>query len=192
MVSSSNNMNNNVNKNMTANFNGTITGLQASIGDLDINVNDARNIFNQNLGNTNLNIENHEEINQNLNSNVNPIGSGEIVSEKEDFQTFRNNLHHRIKNNELELVLDIIEKDDVAAYMRHEDYLKALYLVATVDYISKKHEIPLCDKFRDVRTLKLEQPYYVGDSAFSTPEKDRCIDEFLKYNIYEGDIYDAV
>ena len=67
---------------MTANFNGTITGLQASIGDLDINVNDARNIFNQNLGNTNLNMENHEEINQNLNSNVNPIGSGEIVPEQ--------------------------------------------------------------------------------------------------------------
>jgi len=70
--------NNNINH-MTANFNGTITGLQASIGDLDINVNDARNIFNQNLGNTNLNMENHEDLNQNLNSNVNPIGSGEIV-----------------------------------------------------------------------------------------------------------------
>ena len=94
MVSSSNNMNNNINKNMTANFNGTITGLQASIGDLDINVNDARNIFNQNLGNTNLNMENHEEINQNLNSNVNPIGSGEIVSEKEK------NLNN-VENNEI-------------------------------------------------------------------------------------------
>ena len=79
---------------MTANFNGTITGLQASIGDLDINVNDARNIFNQNLGNTNLNMENHEEINQNLNSNVNPIGSGEIISEKEE------NLNN-VENNEI-------------------------------------------------------------------------------------------
>ena len=88
---------NNVNKNMTANFNGTITGLQASIGDLDINVNDARNIFNQNLGNTNLNMENHEEINQNLNSNVNPIGSGEIVSEKEENL---NNVENNENNNE--------------------------------------------------------------------------------------------
>ena len=31
----------------------------------------------------------------------------EIVYEKEDFQTFRNNLHHRIRLNELELILDI-------------------------------------------------------------------------------------
>ena len=83
MISSNNNNINNINNNnITANFNGTITGLQASIGDLDINVNDARNIFNQNVGNTNLNIENHEEFNQNLNSNVNPIGSGEIIPEQ--------------------------------------------------------------------------------------------------------------
>ena len=82
IISSTNNNVNNINNNMTANFNATITGLQASIGDLDINVNDARNIFNQNLGNTNLNMENHEEINQNLNSNVNPIGSGEIFPEQ--------------------------------------------------------------------------------------------------------------
>ena len=29
----------------------------------------------------------------------------EIVYEKEDFQVFRNNLHHRIKSNELECIL---------------------------------------------------------------------------------------
>jgi len=97
MISTNNNIINNINKNMTANFNGTITGLQASIGDLDINVNDAKNIFNQNLGNTNLNMENHEEINQNLNSNVNPIGSGEIVSEK---QEVLNDVENNENNNE--------------------------------------------------------------------------------------------
>ena len=97
MISSSNNNINNINKNITANFNGTITGLQASIGDLDINVNDPRNIFNQNLGNTNLNMENHEEINQNLNSNVNPIGSGEIVSEKAENV---NEAENNVINNE--------------------------------------------------------------------------------------------
>ena len=97
MISSSNNNINNINKNITANFNGTITGLQASIGDLDINVNDPRNIFNQNLGNTNLNMENHEEVNQNLNSNVNPIGSGEIVSEKAENV---NEAENNVINNE--------------------------------------------------------------------------------------------
>ena len=116
----------------------------------------------------------------------------EIVYEKEDFQTFRNKLHHRLKSNELECILEIIEGDDVSMFVRHEDYLKALYLVATVDYISKKNDIPLCDKYNSVRNIRLEQPYYVGDSALSRPDRRNCIDEFLRFNIYEGDIYDAV
>ena len=116
----------------------------------------------------------------------------EIVYEKEDFQTFRNNLHHRIKSNELECILEIIESDDVSTYMRHEDYLKALYLVATVDYVSRKNDIPLCDKYSDVRSIRLEKPYYVGDSALVGPARSKCIDEFLRFNIYEGDLYDAV
>ncbi len=116
----------------------------------------------------------------------------EIVYEKEDFQTFRNDIHHRIKNNELEFVLEIIESDDVSVYMRHEDYLKALYLVAAVDYISRKNNIPLCDKYNSVRSIQLEKPYYVGDSAFLASNENRCIEEFLRFNIYEGDLYDAV
>ena len=73
-------MMNNIDNNMNSNFNGTVAGLQGSIGYLDINVNDTKNVFNQNLGNTNNNVE-AEEYNQNLNSNINPIGSGEIISD---------------------------------------------------------------------------------------------------------------
>ena len=49
------------------------------------------------FGNTNLNMENHEEINQNLNSNVNPIGSGEIISEEPEDLNDKN-----INNNQNE------------------------------------------------------------------------------------------
>ncbi len=116
----------------------------------------------------------------------------EIVYEKEDFQTFRNNLHHHIKSNELECILEIIEDDEVDRYLLHEDYLKALYLVATVDYISRKNGIPLCDKYNNLRSLRLEKPYYIGDSSLIGTNSKNCIDEFLRYNIYEGDLYDAV
>ena len=37
----------------------------------------------------------------------------QIVYRTEDFQTFRNNLHHDIKRNDLQTVLGIIENEDV-------------------------------------------------------------------------------
>ncbi len=46
------------------------------------------------------------------------------------------------------------------------NYIKMFYLLATVDYISKKYDIPLCDKYNDIRNMKLEEPFYVGDVAF--------------------------
>ena len=116
----------------------------------------------------------------------------QIVYHKEDFQTFRNNLHHDIKRNDLQTVLGIIEHEDVEYYRLHGDYVKMLYLVATVDYISKKHEIPLCDKYDEIRNMKLEEPFFVGDSAFLNKGVDSGIEEFAKYNIVEGDLYDAV
>ena len=67
--------------------------------------------------------------------------------------------------------------------MRHEDYLKAFYLVATVDHISRKNDIPLCDKYNSVRNIRLEQPYYIGDSSLFSPEKQECIDEFLRVKL---------
>lgn len=114
----------------------------------------------------------------------------QIVYHKEDFQTFRNNLHHDIKRNDLQTVLGIIECEDVEYYRFHSDYIKMLYLVATVDYISKKYDIPLCDKYNDMRNMKLEKPFYVGDSMITN--KKSGIKEFAKYNIIEGDLYDAV
>jgi lambda repressor-like predicted transcriptional regulator len=116
----------------------------------------------------------------------------EIVYDAEDFQTFRNNLHHRINRGELPFLLETIEGDDVSYYVRHEDYLKALYLVAAVDYLSKKNQVPLCNKYDDIRHMRLSQPYYVGDSAFMPNSRETCIPEFVNYNIYEGDLYDAV
>lgn len=116
----------------------------------------------------------------------------EIVYKRVDFQTFRNELHHQIKRNELETILRIIEKDEVEYYAFHDDYLKALYLVATVDYLSKKNGIPICSKYSDMRKMKLQKPFYVGDSFVIRGTNKDSIEEFVRFNIYEGDLYDAI
>jgi len=116
----------------------------------------------------------------------------QIVYHKEDFQTFRNNLHHDIKRNDLQTVLDIIEHDDIDYYRFHKDNIKMFYMLATIDYICKRYEIPLCDKYNEIRNMKLEKQFFVGDSAFMGKDKNQGIEEFARYNIIEGDLYDAV
>ena len=84
----------------------------------------------------------------------------EIVYKKEDFQTFRNNLHHRIINNEMEVILEIIENDEISAYARHEDYLKALYLPQVYKiYCQKvlKDHLPLKFLLRFLHLFHLQQ-----------------------------------
>ena len=98
-----NHSNNIINDNLNSNKY-TVTGLHASIGELEINVNDAKNIFNQNLGNTNINVENNEEINDNLNSNLNsnlnPIKSGEMNEQPEE-QEKKEEVQKEVKENNL-------------------------------------------------------------------------------------------
>ena len=115
----------------------------------------------------------------------------QIVYRKEAFQTFRNNLHHNIKRNDLQTILEIIEQKEIEYYRFHSDYLKAFYLLATVDYISRKYDIPLCDRYAELRQMRLESPYYVGDSEF-LKKSAAGIAEFARHNIIEGDLYDAI
>ena len=121
------------------------------------------------------------------------ISIEDLVYEKEDFQTFRNNLHHDLMycNDEIELVIEILEKRRIDYYMLHGDMLKGMYLLSFLDYLSKKNEIPLCKEYSELRKKTLEKPYYVGTQD-GTNATERCIDEFVKHNIYEGDLYDAI
>lgn len=116
----------------------------------------------------------------------------DLVCEKEDFQTFRNNLHHELKNmGEITTLLSILENRKIDYYLRHEEYVKAMYLLSLLDYLSKQNQVPLCQEYSELRKQSLKTPYYVGDQI--TAYKNRnYIEEFVAHNIYEGDLYDAV
>ena len=54
----------------------------------------------------------------------------DLVYENEDFQTFRNEIHHSLKDNgEIETLIYILENRKIDYYMLHEDMLKAMYLI---------------------------------------------------------------
>ena len=45
-------------------------------------------------------------------------------------------------------------------YWEKNNKLQALYLVATVDYLSRINDIPLCKKYHEYRCYKLKEDIY--------------------------------
>ena len=120
------------------------------------------------------------------------VSVDDLVYEKEDFQTFRNKLHHYLAvNDDLDVIVEILTSKKIDYYLFHDDALKALYLVSLLDYLSNKNDIPLCKDYSEIRGKKLKEPYHVGDSK-SWLSDSKFIPEFLLHNIYEGELFDAV
>lgn len=109
-----------------------------------------------------------------------------------DFQTFRNELHHELKEKgDLETVVNILEDRRIDYYLAQNQYLFSLYLLSLIDYILKRDGYAVPSEYHELRLKKLSEPYYVGDHLFWKEYND-CIPEFVQHNIYEGDLYDAV
>ena len=111
------------------------------------------------------------------------------------FTIFRDNLHHMLKESELETMLFIIKENLIPGYWDKEEPLKALYTIALLDYLCKKHGMKIAGDYDKYRNFRLSKPFYVQSPAsieLYGIDEDECIDEFKKYNIYEGDLYDAV
>ena len=87
-----------------------------------------------------------------------------------------------------ETILYILKNKEIEKYKNNNDYIRCLYLLSMVDYLSKKNDIPLVSDYDSLRELKLKKPFLVGQAD----NNDNCIDEFVKHNIYEGDLYDVV
>ena len=121
----------------------------------------------------------------------------------DDFEIFKSTIKHRIKEEgELSFLQSTYKNDDIRYYWNQNDDLKALYLLAMVDYLSRIHNLPLVKNYDDLRNYKMENPVLPFDVALldslnnnndaSKKAIDNSIAEFMNYNIVEGDIYNAV
>ena len=90
----------------------------------------------------------------------------------------------------------------VEKYWEEGSYVYALYLVAMVDYLSKRNDIPLYTGYNYFRKQKLKEPFFPLSARIlfeTAPSKnvveksflDNAIPEFLRYNIVEGDIFNV-
>lgn len=120
-----------------------------------------------------------------------------------DFEIFKGNVRHNIKNLGDKVFIKQILKDNIIRqYHDKGRYKKSLYLLAMLDYLSKENHIPLCSDYDDLRKMKLKDlvyPQSAEDAAVfmkNDSVKERCltnsIPEFRKYNIIEGDIRNVI
>ncbi len=118
---------------------------------------------------------------------------------RSDFEIFKSNICHRVKDSgDLDFILRVLETDDIRRYWIKKWYPEAFYLLATVDYLSRENDIPLCNKYDDIRSRSLKFPLYPRDvlmAARLSPALDRradcretAIPEFMRFNIVEGEI----
>lgn len=121
----------------------------------------------------------------------------------QDFELFKSNMCHFLKESgELEFIKQMLVSNNVEKYWLEGNVLYSLYLLAMIDYLSNKNDIPLYKKYSYLRTQKLKEPFYPLSAKmlfFITDNKntvkryyyENAIPEFVKHNILEGDVFNV-
>lgn len=120
-----------------------------------------------------------------------------------DFELFKSNTCHKLKElGDIDFVIDLLEEDHIRKYYKKRWYPECLYLLAMLDYVSRENSIPLCNRYDDMRNLKLKDILFpagvlVADMVSNTDKfKKRSIKEsipeFMRFNIVESEVRNVI
>lgn len=126
-----------------------------------------------------------------------------LLIKRISFDLFKSNVCHDLKNmGDLDFIIKNIENDDINKYYKMSCYPECFYLLAMIDYLSRINNIPLCDKYNELRNKKLEKTVYPtsilasfyisNDKAILDDAIEKSIPEFMKYNIMESEIRNVI
>ena len=119
------------------------------------------------------------------------------------FETFKSNTCHHVKDmGDIDFVIETLESDQIRRLYQKKWYPEALYLLAMLDYLSKKNDLPMCTNYNDIRSHKLEQPVYpsgvlmqaaiMHNDSIKEEARKQAIPEFMRFNIVESEIRNLV
>ena len=121
---------------------------------------------------------------------------------QDDFEVFKSNVKHRIKSDgDLKFIMEVMLNNEVEDYWKADKKAKALYLIATIDYLSRINDLPQVNTFDEYRCYRLKDVLWPEDVEMLgkfMPEDykkeiyENAIPEFLKFNIVEGNIRDVI
>ena len=98
---------------------------------------------------------------------------------------------------EIAYVIDLLENKRIDYYWKLDMKTEAFYLLAMLDYLSRRNDLPICEEYNEIRKYKLERPVYPADTELS--EKllgknthkaalEKAIPEFMEFNIVECEV----
>lgn len=119
--------------------------------------------------------------------------------ERSTFEIFKSNICHSVKDmGELTFIKEVLCSQAITEYYEKEWYAECLYLLAMVDYLSKKNNIPLYNKYDKLRSCKLDKVLYPSsvlmmyqltkDDNILKDSFDNAIPEFKRFNIVESEV----
>ena len=137
-----------------------------------------------------------------LMDNAQAVSLKRMLNEEETgmtFELFKSAICQRAKSlGYREFIKQVLLSDDISHYFERKEYAEALYLLAMVDYLSNKHNIPLYNKFDNMRTMKLANIVYPRDiellALLNKNDKvkkdawESAIPEFKRHNIVENEV----
>ena len=124
-----------------------------------------------------------------------------IYNKRENYEVFKCNVCHHLKQvGDIQFLIDILKNNVIDTFYNNKWYGETLYMLAMFDYISRINEIPLCDKYNNMRKLKLSEIVYPTDvyCSFLLTNNDQIlqesfdngIPEFKRFNIIENEVRD--
>ncbi len=111
------------------------------------------------------------------------------------FYVFRSEQQHLVKRKgELQYIIDTLTEGTIRALWNRDKTKQALYVLAMVDYLSRRNSLPKCNDYNDIRNYKLKNLSYPVDVEVESllmqdDQKNKllqqAIPEFLEFNIVE-------
>lgn len=128
--------------------------------------------------------------------------TGETFS-RIDFELFKSNVCHRLKEKgDIDFIIDLLEKDEITKCYKRKRYPECLYLLAMLDYISRVNDVPICNRYEELRHLKLKEPLFPtsililakvnNDNTIKEEAITHSIPEFMRFNIVENEIRNTI
>ena len=99
---------------------------------------------------------------------------------------------------DIDFIIETLETDEIRKLYKRRWYREALYLLAMIDYLSRMNSLPVCTNYNDIRSQKLEKPYFpagivvsyaaTGDESIKEKALANAIPEFMRFNIVESEV----